>query len=195
MSRKRKPSVRGKFVGEDGIVATTEFDEDDDTPRGKVLGTAELLDVKLISLQYSILPEAGNAAAERNFNGKVESVDYNAESGIAFVYNVWRMHEALNNKEPFVLEAAYVAIYGGLRGAENGAVKGFFEALVPFSVYPYFRSLVSQMAWAGGVALPVMPILRSANAEAVLAAIKAPSQPAKTLLKGARPRTKRVLKG
>lgn len=189
MPRSKQPSftVTGHFEGDDNASPTTQSDTPGvdvrSTPRGNLVGRANLQDIKLISLEYGITPQSADMDLKRRFNGKVVGVDFNPELGSAFVFTSWTLEGVHDEgeeraKKPIILDAMFLAVYVNMKGIGASEVERFMKQLVPFAVYPYFRGLVSQLAWMGGVPLPPMPVLRSPPPSAA-SPTKTPPKPRK----------------
>jgi hypothetical protein len=58
------------------------------------------------------------------------------------------------------VSATFVVVYVGLLGRDKKAVEAFIGRVGRFTVFPYFRTFVSQMSWLSGAGLPIVPILR-----------------------------------
>ena len=53
----------------------------------------------------------------------------------------------------------YMLTYGGVPNLDEETVKNFIDTTGEFASYPYFRTLVGQLGWLGGVELPILPVI------------------------------------
>ena len=58
-------------------------------------------------------------------------------------------------------EAVYAIMYDLPEGGEENAAQAFCRNVGQYAAYPYFRSLMSQYAWAAEASLPPLPVIAS----------------------------------
>lgn len=124
---------------------------------------AQLHEIRLLKSGFVVEPDFYSVQDETqlSFGREVLSCSFEPDEGIVaaiFKYHVFAKH---GRSKPMKCEAEYVVIYGVPGSASEEAARGFCRNVGAFAAYPYFRTLVSQLTWGAGIALPPLPAIAS----------------------------------
>lgn len=125
--------------------------------------TAQLREIRLLKSGFVVEPDFYSFQDETHlsFGREVLSCSFDLEEGIVaaiFKYHVYAKH---GRSKLLKCEAEYVVIYGIPHSAPEEAARGFCRNVGAFAAYPYFRTLVAQLTWGAGIALPPLPAIAS----------------------------------
>jgi hypothetical protein len=128
-----------------------------------VVSAARIVAVNLIKTDFEVKPSFFGYEGELEYSFDLKSpapVAFDSESGNASGFFHWALTAKAAEKTVLSLVAAFWVTYDSLAGLDGEAVEAFVRRVGCFTSYPYFRSFVSQMSWASGTNLPILPILR-----------------------------------
>lgn len=130
-----------------------------------VVGTADLLDVKLTSSTFEVQPALFSLAesAKRYVYGcEPEAIHFHAES--RRVFGVFALEAGVKSgrKWLFRVRSKYLIIYRVAGDADKLAVETFAERVGAFTCYPYFRAHYASLAGSAGAELAPLPVMRGA---------------------------------
>lgn len=137
---------------------TAQASEGDQTAYQKVVGTARLEDILLVSSSFSIDPEY-YAASEKTHHIHVQQ-EFSTFEDQAATACEFSVTAKADEKDILLIKAKFVVSYSQLQGQAGPAVEAFVKQVGVFAAYPYFRSFVSQLSWMASAQLPIAPILR-----------------------------------
>ncbi|WP_066705356.1 hypothetical protein [Celeribacter ethanolicus] len=126
--------------------------------------SAILSEIRLIGSEYSVKPEIfrvledlGNMA--HDFSGVCKALDFIEEEGVAIGQYSWTASIKYGRKKVLKLSTNYLVTYEGLEGKDGDHVAVFFNKVVRFATYPYFRALFSHHTAETGIMMPPLPSL------------------------------------
>lgn len=129
-----------------------------------VVERAELSDIKLIDLNFKIKPVYFDPEvrdkAKRSFNVATSNFFYDEETLMLGGMFEWEVKAEAARKRIFVAKAVYLVVYDNVPNVGTVHSEAFLTRVGRFATYPYFRSLVSQVSWASGAEVPIMPVLK-----------------------------------
>jgi hypothetical protein len=130
-----------------------------------VVGTADLLDVKLTNSTFEVQPalfSLPESAKRYAYGCEPEAIHFHAES--RRVFGVFALEAGVKSgrKWLFRVRSKYLIIYGVAGDADKLAVETFAERVGAFTCYPYFRAHYANLAGSAGAELPPLPVMRGA---------------------------------
>jgi len=137
----------------------------------KIVQHAKLTDIKLTDGRFTLKPEyfllaeeeesgAKKKALVRNFNCDVSPMEIDREHGILCGFFKWTVSVKKGRKRLVSVSATFVVAYSDVPDIPDDPAHAFLEKVGSIASYPYFRSFVSQLSWASGADLPILPILK-----------------------------------
>ena len=128
-----------------------------------VVDAARLEDVVLMRSQFEVHPDYfdPDAPREHGFASGDPQIHFEQHLGTVVGMFPWNLEVTRAEKPLLTLACTYTVRYSGLRGQDAGAVEAFVRRVGSLAVYPYFRAFASQIGWAAGAELPILPILRA----------------------------------
>lgn len=138
-----------------------------------IVDTAELGDIFLQTCVFDIQPEyfLARSLGKSGEGPKPKFRIYSSTEGVTFVSAdgvvganfIWQVKTKVGRKQLLKLRCVYVCYYSGLEGQDEEAAIAFLKRVGRFATYSYFRSYVSQISWASGADLPMLPVLRESK--------------------------------
>lgn len=157
------------------VLAPDNFSASDEAHHemAKLAKCAALYKLLMISSNFQmkpkfILAETNNFKDMRfNLDGKPSFIEADIEKEqITGVYT-WRITVQENEetegnvtKEALNASCDYLICYDNAKSKSQEGMEYFFRKVARMASYPYFRSMVSQYAWASEANLPILPIIR-----------------------------------
>lgn len=151
------------------VQASAEDVADDVVEYNALVHAAELNDITLIDMKFTVKPEyfswlreesAGKKKLTRAFDGSVSEVFFDSESHMLGGQFDWVTEVKAGNKRLLKIEARYLIVYGNVPETSPVCRDRYMQRVAKFATYPYFRSLVAQISWESKADLPVMPVLK-----------------------------------
>lgn len=127
-----------------------------------VVEKAELGNIVLMSVNFDVSTDY-DPRSEKNrllYDIDQEGTDFDEENGRAMVQIASSLTVKNGRKSVINCKTRHLVYYRGLSGCNPGAVDRFVSRVGRFTVYPYFRAIVSQMDWNAQLGLPPLPILK-----------------------------------
>jgi hypothetical protein len=126
--------------------------------------SAILSEIRLIGSDYAVKPEIFRVledlgSAAHDFSGECKTFDFSAEDGVAIGQYRWTASIKSGRKKVLKLSTNYFVSYEGLEGKDEKHVAIFFNKVVRFATYPYFRALFSHHTAETGIMMPPLPSL------------------------------------
>lgn len=135
----------------------------------EVVASAELGDISLVNANFSLdteyfakrsEAEEGEGSIEFLKNLKIQELTYEEKEGFVGASFNWSLEVKSKRKQLLKLDCEYICYYTNVPGMDREVVEVFMKRVGRFATYPYFRSLASQMSWASGTDLPLLPVLK-----------------------------------
>jgi hypothetical protein len=157
LSQKRQKEVLKALSKENvaGLAGPHQFND--------VVDSARLVEVTLVGCSFNVAPEFHNETNEKEFSvgfAEQPELTFEPDPGLAVGIFRWEVRVAHKTKTILEIEAKYLVVYDQLQQKADGAVRAFMLQHGKLMTYPYFRTFVAQLSWAGAVNLPVLPVLR-----------------------------------
>lgn len=130
---------------------------------------AELADIRLVDLKFNVKPEyfaglrdeaEGKKALTRAFDSTISDLFHEEEARTIGGQFDWVTEVRSGKKKLLRIEARFLVVYGNVPEVSHEAKERYIQRVGRFATYPYFRSLVSQLAWESKAELPIMPVLK-----------------------------------
>lgn len=124
---------------------------------------ATLHAINLLASSFKVDVEEMNHAEDwrLSYNRKFLACHYDAERNQVAAIMQFQVIGRSGRKQAMKCTADYGVFYEVPRDATEEAAIGFCRNVGSFAAYPYFRSLVAQLAWNAGLTLPPMPSIAS----------------------------------
>jgi hypothetical protein len=169
-SRKKRPSEKPPTeqvpLADDATQAAVNARKAWVSAYNSVVDASELSNVLLISLTFSVDPEYySDDGSDRKlrFDAEVDTPHFDSESGSATGLFHWFLEAKKGEEVQLSVKSSWYILYTGLKDQNEDAIRAFVERIGRLATYPYFRTLVSQITWASGTNLPIMPVLREGH--------------------------------
>lgn len=125
---------------------------------------ARLDGIRLVEAEYKITPEVFAALENfdkmgHSFHGATSEFRFDEDGGTALGRYKWEAEIKSGRKKVLKLVASYFVMYTNLEGCDEDHVKHFYDKVVRFATYPYFRALFSRQCAESGIMLPPLPTL------------------------------------
>ncbi|GES45815.1 hypothetical protein RsS62_50670 [Rhizobium dioscoreae] len=133
---------------------------------------ADLLDIRLMDLKFSVKPEyfaalredeEGGRPLSRSFDGELTAINYDSESKTLGGHFTWLTTVTISKKKLLKVEAQYFVVYSGVPEVAKAHLEAYLQRVGRFASYPYFRGLVAHLSWESNAELPVMPVIKSSR--------------------------------
>jgi hypothetical protein len=149
----------------DQIVTEQDNDELERQAYNSIVYGAQLRDIALISSNFEVKPQyfsarLENAQLNHAINMEFSEPSYDDESGLLLAQMDWSVTAKKGRSQHLKLTARYMLTYSGVPSVESRHMSEFIRRVGRFATYPYFRNFVSQMSWASGAELPILPVLK-----------------------------------
>lgn len=144
-------------------------DKSDVEAYNDLVAKAEIGDIRLVDVKYSVKPEYFIALhrerreeihLNRSFEGVLSDVRYDEKTKTLGGQFDWTTKVISGRKKLLYCEAKYFVIYEGVPSYDMEVAEKYLLRVGRFATYPYFRSLVSHMSWESQADLPIMPVLK-----------------------------------
>lgn len=124
---------------------------------------ANLEAINLLANRFEVNSEclAENSKWALSYGRKVLSCTFDKEGAYVAAILRYEVIAKLGRKRAMVCSADYGIYYSTPTDSTPEAALGFCRNVGTFAAYPYFRSLVAQLAWNAGIALPPLPAIAS----------------------------------
>lgn len=140
----------------------------DPTKYRAVLAQAQLLDVKLTDVKFSVAPpyfvaeKAGDGAVRREVSFKAKNVSIDkGGAAIGVFHGSLAVRDPKNAKDALLmLSADYIVAFVSEDTSSEPELRAYVEQVGRLAAYPYFRQLVSSISNMAGAKLPTLPIIR-----------------------------------
>lgn len=128
--------------------------------------TAELLDIRLVSSEFSSLPEI--ALPEKpswrfGYTCEVDSVGYDAEPGLISAWIEAVAFCKSGRRKILNVKSRYLIVWSVSHPLDQPIVERFATMLGPFATYPYFRAHFASIASQAGISVAPLPIMKGAR--------------------------------
>lgn len=148
---------------------TSQADRSEVEIYNNVVASAELGDIRLLDVRYSVRPEyfsaldkerTGEGSLRRGFEGHLVDVRYDEDRKVLGGQFDWTTKVTHSRKRLLFCEAKYFVVYGNVPSIDMSIAEKYLLRVGRFATYPYFRSLISQLSWESQADLPILPILK-----------------------------------
>lgn len=127
-----------------------------------IVGAATLGDIKLVDLNFNVKTKYFDESkkAKASYDHEISEIHYDAESQTLGGMFSWRVTVEKGRSKALLVRAVYLVIYDNVPDVGAVHAEAYFRRVGRFATYPYFRTTVSQLSWASGAELPILPVLR-----------------------------------
>jgi hypothetical protein len=128
-----------------------------------VATAARLESIRLISQRFDVNPECLEHPSKwkLHYGRKVKACTFDREAGYVAAIIQFEVTAREGRKNALRCAAEYGIMYSVPDASDEEAALGFCRYVGSFAVYPYFRSLVAQLAWNAETPLPPLPSIAS----------------------------------
>lgn len=128
-----------------------------------VVDAAELVGIALTRASFESQPEyfIDREKHELSFGCKISAHKYDSKIGMVATLFEWNISARKGSDENLRIVCVYEITYEGLTDKVDEAVGAFVARVGRIATYPYFRAMVSHIAWESGAELPMLPVIRS----------------------------------
>jgi len=129
----------------------------------KVVETASLRELKLVSSSFDVKPEAHSEnfpTWRPTYDCTLSSNYFVEELGLIFGSVKAEVRCKHGRASILTLKSQYVILYKVDGKPEEAAALKFMQRVARFSVYPYFRAHFAELCSQAGLNVPPLPILR-----------------------------------
>lgn len=134
-----------------------------------VVENAELQDIRLVSLDFSVQPEyyaalrrspVAKKQLKKVYDSGFSQFAYDSKTKILGGSFDWLITISESRKKLLVVKVSYKVTYRNVPDVGDVHSAAFVRRVGKFATYPYFRALVAQLSWEAKAELPVMPVLK-----------------------------------
>jgi hypothetical protein len=132
----------------------------------RIVGSAKLATIQVTRSRFDVAPEwyDENLNRKLSFGHELLSADLDSVANVIVGRFRFRCEATARRKNVLRSLAEYVIMYEVHEGADEQAAEAFCSRVGIFAVYPYYRSLVAQLAWAANANLPPLPVIATRGA-------------------------------